>query len=392
MKLLIPAGSTSVIGHVFIQDTAVTDGGGKTGLLFSGMNAYYVRAGGTLTLMTMVEITTLGTWDADVTADKLGFKELNAANAPGIYEIHFPNNILAAGANSVVIQLRAAGAAPCNIGIQLAGVDLDAAYAAAKAAAKAGDAMTLTGDYDAAKSAAKAGDAMVVSDKTGFALVEDYDLAKTAAQPGDAMVVSDKTGFALTEDYDLAKTAAQPGDAMVVSDKTGFALTADYDLAKTAAQPGDAMAVSDKTGFSLSADYDPAKTAAQPGDAMAITSLPDIAISDEDISTIRDGLATAEVVATIDGIVDAIKAKTDTLGGAGGISWTYTLTEISTGLPIADATIWVTTDILGRNIVATGKTDVNGIVSFTLDADTYYIWRQKAGWNFTNPDTEVVST
>ncbi len=122
MKLALAAGSTSVIVHVFILDSAASDGSGKTALAFGDITAYYVRAGGTLTVLTMVTVDTLGTWDAHCTDDKLGFKKLDDVNAPGLYEVHLPNNILAAGANQVVLMLQASGAAPCLLEIQLANV------------------------------------------------------------------------------------------------------------------------------------------------------------------------------------------------------------------------------------------------------------------------------
>ncbi len=76
--------------------------------------------------------------------------------------------------------------------------------------------------------------------------------------------------------------------------------------------------------------------------------------------------------------------------GTGSTAWTYTLTETG-GTPIADATVWVTTDADGHNVVYRGTTDALGVVTFYLSAGTYYIWRQKAGYTFTNPDTEVIS-
>jgi hypothetical protein len=79
-----------------------------------------------------------------------------------------------------------------------------------------------------------------------------------------------------------------------------------------------------------------------------------------------------------------------TSGGIGAIAWTYTLAT-SLGAPIADADIWVTTDSAGSNIIASGRTDQNGQVTFYLDAGTVYVWAQKTGMNFTNPDAEVVS-
>jgi len=78
--------------------------------------------------------------------------------------------------------------------------------------------------------------------------------------------------------------------------------------------------------------------------------------------------------------------------GAGAITWPYTLTDGDSGAAIADADVWVTTDLAGGNTVASGKTDQNGVVTFYLDAGTtVYVWRQKSGYDFTNPDTETVS-
>ncbi len=123
-------------------------------------------------------------------------------------------------------------------------------------------------------------------------------------------------------------------------------------------------------------------------------------------------LATAAAVAalndpTADAIADAVwdeatadhqdtgstgKALTTGGAGAGAITFVYTLTSTAGGNPpIADADIWVTTDVDGDVTVASGRTDAQGKVTFYLDAATYYFWRQKTGWDFTNPYTEVVS-
>ena len=77
--------------------------------------------------------------------------------------------------------------------------------------------------------------------------------------------------------------------------------------------------------------------------------------------------------------------------GAGAITWTYTLTDGDTGAPIDGAEIWVSTDSAGANIIANGMTDAAGVVTFYLDAGTVYVWRKKAGYNFTNPDQETVN-
>lgn len=77
--------------------------------------------------------------------------------------------------------------------------------------------------------------------------------------------------------------------------------------------------------------------------------------------------------------------------GTGLIPWEYTLTETVTLLPISGATVWATTDALGVNRVAQGVTDAFGVVTFFLNAGTYYYWRAKDGYEFTNPDIEVVA-
>jgi hypothetical protein len=94
-------------------------------------------------------------------------------------------------------------------------------------------------------------------------------------------------------------------------------------------------------------------------------------------------------------VYDSLVAGSDYLQvdtvGAGAIAFTYTLTSSVDASPISDADVWVTTDLGGSNVVASGTTDINGQITFYLDAGTVYVWRQKAGWNFTNPDTETVA-
>lgn len=91
---------------------------------------------------------------------------------------------------------------------------------------------------------------------------------------------------------------------------------------------------------------------------------------------------------------DSLEAIRDnqTGAGAGAVAHAYTVTEDDEVTPIADVTVWVTTDEEGTNIVASGTTDDNGLVTFYLDASTtYYFWGKKAGWNFTNPDEETTA-
>lgn len=86
-----------------------------------------------------------------------------------------------------------------------------------------------------------------------------------------------------------------------------------------------------------------------------------------------------------------IQAPTIGSPGAGAIEFTYTLTSSIDSNPIVEASVWVTSDLQGTTILASGTTDINGEVVFYLDSGTIYVWRAKSGWNFDNPDTEVVS-
>ncbi len=79
----------------------------------------------------------------------------------------------------------------------------------------------------------------------------------------------------------------------------------------------------------------------------------------------------------------------DTGSGGGAIEFTYGV--LSGVTPIENAKVIVTTDIAGTNQTAVGYTNAAGNVVFHLDAGTYYFWTSKAGYSFTNPDTEIVS-
>lgn len=71
--------------------------------------------------------------------------------------------------------------------------------------------------------------------------------------------------------------------------------------------------------------------------------------------------------------------------GSGAVSFPVTINDEASN-PIDGVEVWVSTDSAGTNVVAgTLSTDASGIVTFMLDAGSYYVWRQKSGYNFTNP-------
>lgn len=87
---------------------------------------------------------------------------------------------------------------------------------------------------------------------------------------------------------------------------------------------------------------------------------------------------------------DVFKADVSVLNGSGSIS--YPVTVKSSGTPVAGVECWVSTDSAGSNVVAgTLTTDDFGVVTFLLDAGTYYLWRDSTTHSFPKPTTITVS-
>ena len=79
-----------------------------------------------------------------------------------------------------------------------------------------------------------------------------------------------------------------------------------------------------------------------------------------------------------------------TVIGSGALSTTITVDDGTN--PLDGVEVWITTDEAGSNVIAGSlTTDANGQVTFMLDAGTYYVWQQLAGYDFTNPQTITVS-
>lgn len=188
---------------------------------------------------------------------------------------------------------------------------------------------------------------------------------------------------------------------------------------------GQSIACSDKTGFSLSVSPPTAadiKTALE-ADGSKLDHLWEMTEDDGGVRRFTEnaleeapsssgldaagvrtaiGLSSANLdtqLSTIDANVDAILVDTGTTipalinagAGAGTILHTYTVTDSGDGSPIDGVEVWVSTDAAGVNVVASGYTNSSGVFSVMLDAGTYYFWRKRSGYNFTNPDTETVA-
>ena len=95
--------------------------------------------------------------------------------------------------------------------------------------------------------------------------------------------------------------------------------------------------------------------------------------------------ADSDTLETLSDQLDLISAT----AGPGASANTFTVRD-SSGNPLSNAHVWVTIDLAGTTTVASGLSNALGQVTFYLDAGvTYYVWKQKEGYDFINPDVEV---
>lgn len=85
-------------------------------------------------------------------------------------------------------------------------------------------------------------------------------------------------------------------------------------------------------------------------------------------------------------------------GVVGAVPYPYTFTNSITGLPIAGADVWITTDLAGLNVIWNGTTDAFGVardgslqLPYLLQGSTVYVWCLKTGYTTDAwPDIEIV--
>lgn len=102
----------------------------------------------------------------------------------------------------------------------------------------------------------------------------------------------------------------------------------------------------------------------------------------------------AAVASEVDTVLSAAHGAgswAGTIVGDDSVEWTYTVYQEDGVTPLPDCRVWVTTDTAGQNVVAGPYvSDYFGVVTFILNTGPHYIWRRKTGWQFDNPDFEVV--
>lgn len=178
-KGVVKKGTTSYICHVQVSDSS--NGDPKTGLAYSAFAASYMRSGASaITTSTVVTITTLGTFAG--TATDTAVKEVSSVSAPGLYEVHVPNNAIATGTNRVTLMLRDAatnGFQPVLVELHLVDYDPQDAVRAGltampNAAAGSASGLPITSDLS---------DDTTVAD----ALLDRVDAIETGLSPRNAL-------------------------------------------------------------------------------------------------------------------------------------------------------------------------------------------------------------
>ncbi len=189
-------------------------------------------------------------------------------------------------------------------------------------------------------------------------------------------------------------------DAYNGSLKTGVTIT-DLDLYYIRVETDNDVTISakaDLTALASLTDAHADNKAYEIGQGYYRLDIPDAAFATGAVSgtlVIVDGATSPAVLTTtVDfQLVDHI------LFTAGAIEVPYTMytdEDAETG-PIEGVEIFITTDSAGNNVIWSGTTDALGVLRESggskpwLDRGTYYFFRKKSGYQFTNPDSETIS-
>lgn len=116
-KSIFKKGTTSKLIRIFLQ--SATTGNPITGAVFNsaGLTAYYIKEGDASSTAITLITATLGTWASG------GFKEVDATNMPGLYEVGVPNAAIASGNTCTIYLTGYSGMVPVIVELQLDATD-----------------------------------------------------------------------------------------------------------------------------------------------------------------------------------------------------------------------------------------------------------------------------
>jgi hypothetical protein len=257
-KLNYGVSPTSVVLRVKLLNSSVTTGAGLTGLTYSSSgliistiqiseaaSTVYTAAGSTIET-----ITTLGTYAAP-TATKCRFKEVDATNHPGLYEIQFANARFASENNQCSLIVSVSGAtnlAQCDIEVELS------AYSVLSVAGAVGSVTGAVGSVTGNVGGTVASVTGAVGSVTAGVTLADS--AITAAKIADAAI--DIATFAAdckTGTYLNAQVKGQDNIDFGALQKTSLNAATPTSVQNISAQTGDSYArLGAPAGASVSAD------------------------------------------------------------------------------------------------------------------------------------------
>jgi len=301
MKLKLKAGTTSKLTRIFIQDSSATDGSGLTALVYnsSGLTWYWIQEGDASATQVTLATMTVGTWASG------GFREVDATNMPGVYEIGIPNAAIDANGTTHMLLKGATNMAPVAIEIECDAIDyvdsvragltaLPNAEADAAGGLPISDAGGLDMDGLSSHSAADVWTAVTRTLTSATNLTSDGSAITMSASGivGTVNVVNTTTTNTDMRGTDNALLAANA--------PTNF-----QDLAITVTTGEVTVGINnDKAGYSIS------------GTKTTLDDLNDVSTGDVnaqcDTAITDAALATAAALATVDSNVDAILVDTGT--------------------------------------------------------------------------------
>lgn len=400
--MIIAPGSTDVITYFKLVDPAT--GVPETGLTIANLDATYVRDGAAAVKN---DLSTPGGYTVISAHTDNAAIQVDATNAPGLYRVDWPDAAFAAGVNRVQLVINGAAVDPAVIEVELA------AWLTAITGA------TVIAVLNSVQGAITWAQQKIVANvaNEGALDIRNANAAGigTYNNGGDVGLYND--GTALYGQYNVG------ADTGLYNNGTGVGGYGNYNAGVAIGQynAGSGAASAGQTNQGVvDGQYNQGGTYGQQntgesGQVNVGTAGDGIYASGTDhgvevtgtVSALSDNILaeffsvdSGETSATaIDGsvvkeIADSIAA---TVFPSGAINFTYTVTDSVTTLPIEGVEVWFSTDNPAVNIVWKGDTDAFGVARDVLgnlpalDAGNYFVWRQKAGYTFADPDTEVVS-
>jgi len=317
-KRSVKAGTTSQREYVFVNDSASTTGGGKTGIAFnaSGIKAYYVRPGGSATLITLATQTVTGAYSSG------GWVEVDSTNMPGVYRFDVPDAVFAAGVEKAIVMVSgASGMAPVVMEYDLTAYDpydtVRLGLTAMPNVASGSAGALITSGTGTAQLSVSSGAVTVGTnnDKTGYSL---------STAPPTAATIADAVWDEVIGDH-LA--AGSTGAALNAAGSAGDPWTTTLPGSYTGSQAGKILAdILVDTGTTLQAELDgiqadtediqsrlPAALVSGRMDAsvgaMAANVLTASALATDAVTEIQSGLATTANVAAVETDTQDIQSR-----------------------------------------------------------------------------------